>query len=470
MENFRESRKVSGRRSVRLQAPKPPNHSSTNPNSPASIWKTLIACPYHIVIDWVIKRWIMMVLDCDCEARSSGKVRVFKKVLTDVRRGVYVKNWRISSEDLDIGKGDGWHIDKRRLLGGLSDGVDVVEVNNGRLSFVVVPTRGMGIWKGTFDGCFLGWDSPVRELVHPSYVNLEDRGGLGWLNGFNEWVVRCGLESNGVPGEDLIIDNMGNKKLVRLPLHGRIANIPASEVRAFVGLDHPFELGVKGVVYERSMFGPNLKLSTSITSEVGGNWLKISDVIENVGGIPAETQLLYHCNYGAPFLEDGAHLVTPLRRVAPRDRRASEGIGDFASFGPPQAGFVEQVYFFELLGDGEGRTRVLLTNKDETKATSISFSLRQLPHFTLWKNTASLSDGYVVGLEPATNFPNPRRFERERGRVINLKPRENYAAEVVIAVHLGKEEAQGVKDWIKNLQDAVKPKVFKNPTSEFSPM
>jgi len=412
----------------------------------------------------------MMDLDCNCETRDRGKGRVFEKVLTDVPEGFYVENWRISGEDLDLGKGDEWHIDKRRLSGGRSDGVDVVEVNNGRLSFVVVPTRGMGIWKGAFDGCFLGWDSPVKELIHPNYVNLEDRGGLGWLNGFNEWVVRCGLESNGAPGEDLIIDNMGNKKTVRLPLHGRIANTPASEVRAFVGLEHPFEMGVKGAVYERSMFGPNLKLSTSITSEVGGNWLKISDVVENVGGIPAEMQLLYHCNYGAPLLEDGARLVAPLRRVAPRDQRASEGIGDFDSFGPPQAGFVEQVYFFELLGDGESRTWVMLVNKDGTGATSISFSLKQLPHFTLWKNTASASDGYVVGLEPATNFPNPRRFERERSRVINLKPGEKYTVEMVIAVHLGTEEVQKIEDLIKNLQNAVSPKVFRNPTPEFSSM
>jgi len=412
----------------------------------------------------------MIGFDCNCEARGCGKGRMFEEVLTDVPRGVYVKNWRISGENLDIGKGKGWRIDKRRLLGGRSDGVDVVEVNNGRLSFLVVPTRGMGIWKGTFDGCFLGWESPVKELVHPHYVNLEDRGGLGWLNGFNEWVVRCGLESNGAPSEDLIIDNMGNKKSVRLPLHGRIANTPASEVRAFVGLEPPFELGVKGAVYERSMFGPNLKLSTSITSEVGGNWLKISDIVENVGGIPSEMQLLYHCNYGAPFLEDGARLIAPLRRVVPRDQRASEGIGEFDSFGPPQAGFVEQVYFFELLGDGEGRTRVILVNKDWTKATSISFSLKQLPHFTLWKNAASLPDGYVVGLEPATNFPNPRRFERERGRVVNLKSGEKYATEVVIGVHLGTKEVQEIKDWIKNLQDAVEPEVFGNPTPEYSPM
>ena len=33
-------------------------------------------------------------------------------------------------------------------------------------------------------------------------MNLESRGGLGWLDGFNELVVRCGYEWTGHPGID----------------------------------------------------------------------------------------------------------------------------------------------------------------------------------------------------------------------------------------------------------------------------
>jgi len=47
------------------------------------------------------------------------------------------------------------------------------------------------------------------------------RGGLGWLEGFNEMVTRCGYEWVGHPGID---------KGVMLPLHGLAANIPASKV------------------------------------------------------------------------------------------------------------------------------------------------------------------------------------------------------------------------------------------------
>jgi len=181
-------------------------------------------------------------------------------------------------------------------------------------------------------------------------------------------------------------------------------------------------------------------------------------------------QLLYHCNYGRPFLEEGSRLVAPVRRVAPRDERAAEGVGELAVFGPPQPGFVEQVYFFELLGDEEGRTRVMLVNRDGTRATSLSFSLRQLPCFTLWKNTASLEDGYVVGLEPATNFPNRKGFERQAGRIVPLRPGEERAAGVTLAVHLGKSDVQRVEGDIRGLQGDMEPEVLRRPIPAFSPV
>ena len=46
---------------------------------------------------------------------------------------------------------------------------------------------------------------------------------------------------------------------------------------------------------------------------------------------------------------------------------------------------------------------------------SIKFNKRQLPCFTLWKNRQAAVDGYVTGLEPATNYPNPKPFEKEKG-------------------------------------------------------
>jgi len=394
--------------------------------------------------------------------------KFFQKTLMDVENGIYVERWCISDQELKIG--EKWRIEKRRLYGGLSDGVDVITVDNGQLSFIVVPTRGMSIWKGECQGTFLGWESPVKDLVHPRHVDLEARGGLGWLDGFNEMIVRCGLGNFGAPGVDVIKDNMGNEKEIVLTLHGKIANIPASIVRVKIDSEPPFRLEIEGVVYERSMFGSNLKLTTSITTALGSNSLTISDTVENLRGVPDEMQLLYHCNYGRPFLEEDAHFVAPIEKLAPRDLVAAEGVESFERYGSPQSGFVEQVYFMNLMADEEGNTRVVLTNRDEDKAVSLLYSVKELPCFTLWKNTASLEDGYVTGLEPGTSFPNVKSFERKQSRVVVLKPGEKYHAEITMSVHLGKDEVQRALDQVEKIRKGASPKVFRKPVEVFSPI
>ena len=122
-----------------------------------------------------------------------------------------------------------WSIQKRTLRGGLRDGVDLIEVHNGALSYSIIPTRGMGLWRGEYRGNFLGWRAPVLGPVHPKYVNLNDRGGLGWLAGFDELLCRCGLSSLGPPGID---EGATSPVESQLTLHGRIANTPAHTVEA----------------------------------------------------------------------------------------------------------------------------------------------------------------------------------------------------------------------------------------------
>ena len=65
---------------------------------------------------------------------------------------------------------------------------------------------------------------------------------------------------------------------------------------------------------------------------------------------------------------------------------------------------------------------MLLHNAAADRGLCLEFSLEQLPCFTLWKNTQAEADGYVAGIEPSTDYPNPREFEREQGRVLTLVP------------------------------------------------
>lgn len=361
-------------------------------------------------------------------------------LLTDVDQGVWVEDFRLAADgELSLAGARDWSITKRALRGGLADGIDLIEINNGVLSFSVLPTRGMGLWRGECRGITLGWNSPVTQPVHPQFVNLTERGGLGWLQGFNEWLCRCGLAWNGPPGDD---------NGTPLTLHGKIANRPAHRVELMVSTDGAGTLSVRGLVDETSLFGPCLRLSSTVSTEAGSNRLRIVDRVTNLGGQPAEMQLLYHINQGRPLLEEGARVVAPVREIEPRDARAREDFDTWDRYLGPTGGYAEQVYFAVPAADERGRSVVLLQNAAGDAGLSVEFQPDQLPCFSLWKNTQTEADGYCTGLEPATNFPNHRSFERSAGRVVILPAGGSWEAELEIAVHASREDVRQVEERI----------------------
>lgn len=391
-----------------------------------------------------------------------------KWILTDVANQVWLDKFSASPADAGLSSTSAG-ISRKVLHGGLADGVDLIEINNGKLSVSILPTRGMGLWKGSYNGLFLGWNSPVKGPVNPAYVNQVDRGGLGWLTGFDEWMCRCGLDSNGAPGVDTILNNEGNPVSTSLNLHGRIANIPAHYVEASISSENGGTLSVTGIVNETMLFGPCLQLKTTFSTTLGSNRLVIKDEVINLKGVPSELELLYHTNMGGPFLEADAKVVAPTIEVAPRDARAVEDIATYDTYLAPTTGYVEQCYWYDLLADKDNRTQVLLRNAHGDKGVSLHFNKQELPCFTVWKNTQAEIDGYVTGLEPATNYPNLKTFEREQGRVISLPPGGSYSASLEIQVHDNAHGVAEVEEWINALQKTSPAKVHQKPHPKYSP-
>lgn len=393
----------------------------------------------------------------------------FEKVLTDSWENVYEDSYQVSSENFPDLEGPPWAVSKFRLRGGKQDGVDLVTIDNGYMTVTVVPTRGMGILEAFIDDVTLGWDSPVKEVVHPAYVNEEARGGLGWLEGFGELMCRCGLSYHGAAGEDVIRDKTGAQTRITLPLHGTIANTPASRLVVRIELEPPYRLSVAGEVYDTQMFGSSYRLASTVSTVPGSDQFTVSDVIENLGGTSSELELLYHCNYGPPILGEGSRLLAPVQFACPRDERAKEGMANWQSYGPPELGFVEQCYFLRMHGDEQGRTVVALADPEEKLAATIRYSVEQLPAFTIWKNTAAEADGYVTGLEPGTDYPNPRVFERSKGRVIGLPGGSTYEAELTFGLVTGADEMARLKDEISSLAEGKGTEVSEDPDPEYCP-
>ena len=345
-----------------------------------------------------------------------------------------------------------WSVTREILRGGKQEGVELLTLDNGKLQISIIPARGMGIFDVRSADVRLGWDSPVKEIVHPSHVNLDSRGGLGWLEGFNEWMVRCGLEFAGHPGTDEFIDNTGNPSTLNLTLHGKIQNIPASSYEVVVDPSPPHRIRVRGVVYEKFFYGPKLKLVTEISSVPGSDTFQISDQITNEGAFAQEFQLIYHGNYGSSILEEGATVFTPARSVTPMNDHAAKGIGKWKTYLGPTPGFIEEVYLLEPLSDGESNTLALLANANRTLATSVRWNLSELPYLTIWKNTAAKKDGYVTGIEPATGYPFNRKVERKYDRVPMIQPGETRSFTLGFGIHQDEDSIQSILAEINELQ------------------
>jgi Domain of unknown function (DUF4432) len=404
------------------------------------------------------KRVAGLAIAAACAAAPSGvdsggsQATAGRFVLTSAREGIHVDAWEITNATLKLPAAPAWSISKRTLHGGRQEGVDLVTIDNGTLKIEIVPTRGMGVLRVDRGDVRLGWDSPVKEVVHPAFVNLESRGGLGWLEGFNEWFVRCGLEFAGHPGRDTFVNNVGERAEMDLTLHGKIANIPASEVEVLVDPTPPHRLRVRGRVDERMFYGPKLELWTEISTEPGAGSLRIQDRITNLGAYEQEFQIIYHSNYGPPLLGAGAEFVGAVSRVVPFNRRAADGNARWAAYGGPTPGFVEQVYCLYPYGDRENRSRIMLRNAAGDRGVSLGFSVAQLPYVTLWKNLTAIDEGYVTGLEPGTGFPYNRGIERQFGRVPTLAAGASREFAIEVGVHVDGAEVGSVADAIRRMQ------------------
>jgi galactose mutarotase-like enzyme len=344
--------------------------------------------------------------------------------LLDVSQDRYVESFDFSAPDSAAQVG--YSVRKRKLHGGLRAGIDVVEIDNGRLAIAVLPDRGLGLWRGQVGDLRLGWQSPVKGPVHPMHVPLFEPSGIGWLSGFDELLCRCGLESNGAP-------EFGPSGQVTSPLHGRIANLPAHFLELSIDEDQG-EISLRGTVDEARLFAGKLRLESTISTRFDSPSLRIVDRVTNFGAEPADLELLYHINIGHPLLAPGAKVHAPVQTLAPRDPHSATDIPNWMTYAAAQAGSQEFAHFAELHTDERDWTRVVLERAGDRRGVELAFNHRQLPCFTLWKCQLPPIDGYVTGIEPGINFPNAKRFEREQGRVAKLASGESRQFELELSV------------------------------------
>lgn len=379
-------------------------------------------------------------------------------ILTDIETGIHMPDLVLTAADAR-GTPSGWSMAKTTLQGGMRQGVEVVDLSNGALRVRVLPSRGMGLWKAWLADVELGWHSPVRGPVHPAFVPLDEASGIGWLSGFDELLCRCGLEWNGAP-------EFHSDGRVKHTLHGRIANLPAHRLEFFADA---CRLAVRGVVDEGRLFGPKLRLTSTVSTAHGSPTLTIHDCVTNLSSQPGDLQLLYHINLGLPLVTPGARMLAPVQRLIPKDDHSARNLANWQEYPEEQPGCQETVLFLELAADEGGRTCVLLQAADGRRGLKLAFNRQQLPYFVVWKCPQPAADGYVTGLEPAINLPNGKTFEAQQRRVARLAPGEQRVFELELTVLDSAEAIALARREIEELSRGITVELCDRPQAGWSP-
>ena len=144
---------------------------------------------------------------------------------------------------------------------------------------------------------------------------------------------------------------------------------------------------------------------------------------------------------------------------------AGKALETFNVITGPLAGQKENVFLIEPLSDPDGDTTILIQNADKTLGCSMHYPIHRLPYLTIWKNLALERSGYVMGVEPGTNYPFNRRVERQSGRLKMLDPGETKAFELSYTLHDNPESILQVTEEIRNLNEGFTPTLITSPPS-----
>jgi len=297
-----------------------------------------------------------------------------------------------------------------RLTSGKADGVKAIDVKTGTgLSFTVLPGRGMDIAWADYKGQAISFISKTG-IVAPTYYNPDENEFLRSF--YAGLLTTCGLRNIGRACVD-----EGEK----LGLHGRISNIPASDVSVYNEWeDDEFIIKIRGKVTESTVYGENLTLTRQISTKLGSSVITLEDKVENCGFKDEPLMLLYHCNFGYPIVSEESVLISSESKVVGRDEVAQKNISNYHKMEGPIPNHPETVFLHDLSPDKQNKVFAGIFNDALNIGAYLKFDKQMMPYLNQWKQTGE--GDYVVALEPATWYPNGRKEAREKDELMLIKP------------------------------------------------
>ena len=198
------------------------------------------------------------------------------------------------------------------------------------------------------------------------------------------------------------------------PVHGSLHYAKTDNAYAY---DEDGAIHVCGDVKESALFGKKLFLKRRYV--VTENSISIHDTVENADFKDTEYILLYHINYGYPFLDESLQLEIPAINSEPLTAIAEKRKEEMFRITAPIDGGDEDVYYHTL---SEGKVR--LTNPDLGIAVQMEYDTEKFPVTLEWKSM--ISGDYALGIEPSLS-----RFDDFKMQPLKAQGKKNYQIKII---------------------------------------
>ncbi len=305
------------------------------------------------------------------------------------------------------------------LCDGASNGCRCIDVRTGSgLEYTVVCDRGLDISLASYKGTNLVFLTQNSES-NPAFCKTYD---FEWMRTFTAGLLTtCGPQNIGNP----CVDN-GEE----LGVHGRWNTFSASNVCDIIDTEKG-EIRISGTMNDAVSMGHKLSIRRSISSKIGESVIVIDDEIKNEGSRPVPLNILYHINFGYPFLDENIRIEIPSKSVCGYDEYSNGLIDERTSVKKPYPCAEEKNYMHTF--DGE-----LVTAKVHNPtlrgglSVYIRFDSSLLPYVTEW----ILEDykDYVLAIEPSNVPCEPRSVLRKKGIFPEIAPGETKKFHVEIEI------------------------------------
>ncbi|CEM61804.1 DUF4432 family protein [Treponema phagedenis] len=307
---------------------------------------------------------------------------------------------------------------------GMEKGIAAIEVRNGSgLNFTVLESKNMDIYQMEYKGINLGFYYKNRMVAPERFVAVENEF-LAYAGG--GMMYTTGLQNSGPANTD---------EGLYQPLHGRIHAMSADNIFAEAAYDESgiFRIKVGGRTRESRLFGHNLTLARTISTEMDSNTIEIKDLIENETCRDTFFSLMYHFNFGYPFLDEDTEIILPPKtQTATRTESSKKYFAERYRMSKPIDNFEEHLYYHDIPADTNGMSHILVVNKKLTLAVHIQFNKNVLPFMGEWKSMGS--GDYALGILPATNLLRGRQEEKAARTLTSIPAFSSVAAHLLFTV------------------------------------